>query len=140
MGFTLIELMVSIVIITLLAALWMRSFTYWSKRSGIESDVNNIQTFLQHKRLQAFAEKRTLRIALRNNGTQVCESTDNTCIELKNPFMASGNITITDRGTFSTGYFRLSGGTQVNPSFSCVSVSSTRARIGIWSGGVCDEK
>lgn len=134
-GLTLVELAVVLIILMLLGTFLVRNLANFNKGNSIEDDCRKIHAFLQKMRLEAFTNKQTLNVVLSSNGTSLCEVVTETCIELKNRFVASGNFTITKRGIFNSGNIHVASNTPPgNPTYSCVAISSTRARLGEWNG------
>ncbi len=140
-GFTLIELTVTLVIILILSLLFLQNLTKFGRENAIESDVISLTAFIQKMRLYAFSQKQTLTLSLASNGTQLCSSSG-VCIDLKNGFVATGNFTITDRGTISSGSIRIRDSipASLNVAYSCIAISTTRVRKGQWNGANCIAK
>lgn len=139
-GLTLVELIIVLVILILLSMLFLKNLSSFNRENQLEDDCKKIHAFLQQMRMEAFSEKQTLNIVLRDSGKKLCETISNHCIELKNQFGSTGNFTVTTRGTFSSGNIHVE---QLNgsPTYSCVAISPTRIRLGAWDGNsTCNAK
>ncbi len=138
-GLTLIELLVVVGIISLLLSIAVPAFNSWRLKASIEGDTQDVYAFLQKARTMAFTQKMTLWV--RANGRTLCindGTVDIDCIRLENPF--TGNVQISDRGTFDNSSIYYSGGAHVEPGYSCVVASLTRVRMGVWDGANCNPK
>jgi len=138
-GYSLVELAVVLVILIVLSSIFLKNLSNIHSGGSIETDCKSIHAFLQQSRMEAFSRKQALNIALSTNGTRLCETVQNKCIDLENPFAASGNITISNRGIYTSGNIHVAN-VSGNPTYSCIVLSATRARLGEWDGVSCNAK
>jgi len=136
-GFSLIELMIVIAIVVVLSFIFFKNFSTSYRGRSIEKDTRTINAFLQKMRMEAFSKKKNLNIAISNNGTRLCETNGNICIQLDNPFSSSSNVTINERGLYSSGNIHLNR-VSSDASYSCVVYKVTRVRKGKWDGTNCN--
>lgn len=146
-GFTLVELVVAIAIMTIMAVIVLGGFARWRTASKIEGDVDAIWSYLQDARLVAFSEKRNLQVRMDSSGKKITITDPNDAnfiypdLELQSPFRitSTGTFDVNMRGYYSPGRsIILNNGmshTVVPTSQSCVVVSTTRARKARWTGG-----
>jgi len=135
-GFTLVELILAMAILSILAAVAINTFTSIRSSTSVGRDVNNMAAFLQKTRLAAFAQKNQVIITVGSNALTTSPNVGS--LGLENGFTgSSATFTINTRGMFNTtGNIRL---TAANPGAAadCVVISQTRIRQGLWSGTSC---
>lgn len=134
-GFTLVELILAMAILSILAAVAINTFTSIRTSTSVGRDVNNMAAFLQKTRLTAFAQKTQIIVTV---GTASITAPGVGSLGLENGFTgSSATFTINTRGMFNTtGNIRL---TAANPGAAadCIVISQTRIRQGLWSGTSC---
>ena len=138
-GFSLTELIVVIAILSIVLVIAIPMFSKWRTRYYIESDIKNIYSLLEEGRVKAFTYKKDLTLVV--NGKKAClkENSNNIkCIQLKNPF--TGSISISRRGTFNKTSIVYAGSSGIKPAYDCISVTYTRARLGVYDGTSCRAK
>lgn len=135
-GFTLIELMVVVAIVGILSAIAMHNYRSTSRISSVNRDLNIITSFLQEKRLEAFAQKVSITITATSNSLS---TPAHGSISMENAFVVPANFVVNTRGLYSTtGTLRLAD-MSAGSANSCVSVSISRVRMGTWNGTDCIE-
>lgn len=135
-GFTLIELMVVVAIVGILSAIAMHNYRSTSRISSVNRDLNIITSFLQEKRLEAFAQKVSITITATSNSLS---TPAHGSISMENAFVVPANFVVNTRGLYSTtGTLRLAD-MSAGSANSCVSVSISRVRMGTWNGATCIE-
>lgn len=141
-GYTVFEILVAIIIIAILMGIGIIPLKNAKKQFDIEQDMRNIYGILQKGRMYAFTNKQAVYLDL--NDWCLKREIDNVhinCITVRNNLSHNCNgskITINERGIFSnfcTIYYL----TDLNPVYNCVSVSLTRAKMGVYNGS-CVEK
>jgi len=145
-GFTIIEAVIAIAIIAILSFI---SFNYIQgeiQKSKIVSDIKSIYGLLQEGRKKAFAEKIDINFNLDISNKKACliELPDNNvfiCKTLNSDDYASTQnpIKIDKRGTFQKGTIYYTGNLK-GLSYSCISVSFLRVKMGVWNGSECEVK
>jgi prepilin-type N-terminal cleavage/methylation domain-containing protein len=137
-AFTLAEVLVVIVIVTVLTALGFQQFRKWKEAVSIEGDVQRIYTLLQKERMKAFTSKLTVIITC-SGKTLTVEEDDGSgtpktfTLELENNFKVDNSyhkIKINEKGLFSiTGSIVYDGSYSSSPAYDCVFVSRNRIRM-----------
>ena len=145
-GFSLVELIVVIVIISFLASIAIPMYSKWVKRQGIVEDTKKIFSELNYLKLKAFTTKNEYSLCWNSNPFDVVIIKKNKTVEytlpLKHKFKASvdtgytcvdfssdgtadhvGNIRAVDSGS--------------GASVDCVNISRFRISLGKWSNGKC---
>lgn len=136
-GFTLIEMMVVVTIVGILMTIAMHNYRQASSISSINRDLNNITSFLQEKRLEAFAQKTTITVTATAKSLSTLA---NGAIAMENTFVVPANFVVNTRGLYTTtGTLRLAS-LSAGSSYNCVTVATTRVRMGTWNGVDCVEK
>ena len=151
-GFTLLELIVSITIISILSAIAVTAYTNWIKKVSIENDTKQIFALLSEARARAFAEKKVCGLIFDNKDVKlVCDTdmdnsiTDETVtinkITLKNDFAKTFTYAKFDKdGTASILGTIYVNDISTDPNYSCISISLTRTKMGKWNGSTCTLK
>lgn len=151
-GFTLLELVISITIISILATIAVRAYSHWTKKINIENDTKQIFVLLNEARAKAFAEKRICGVLF--NGKEVrlvCDTDMDSSITdeagsidkviLKNNFGKSFSYARFDRdGTASIIGTVYATDISTDPNYSCITISLTRIKMGKWDGTTCNLK
>ena len=151
-GFTLIELAITIAIVSILAAIAFSNYKNWIKKITIENDTKQIFALLNEARARAFTEKRVCGLVFNNKTVRlVCDTDmDNSILDetanineilLKNDFSKDFTYARFDKnGTASILGTIYANDISTNPSYSCISISTTRIKIGKWDGSTCTIK
>ena len=135
-GVTLIELVVVVAIVGILSAIAMHNYRGTSRISSINRDLNVITSFLQEKRLEAFAQKVSITITATSNSLS---TPAHGTVSMENTFVVPASFIVNTRGLYATtGTLRLAD-MSAGSANSCVSVSISRVRIGTWNGTICVE-
>ncbi len=148
-GFSVIELMVVVVILSILGTILLRGLTSWSSASRIENDTDAIWSYLQDARLLAFSEKINLDVDISLDGmtisltpTPAIPGWNYPPLVVQTPFRfepALNNLQISRRGYFQGNGDIIYNGSytfdKVPAAYSCVTISINRARRAIWKGG-----
>ncbi|WP_022670307.1 prepilin-type N-terminal cleavage/methylation domain-containing protein [Hippea alviniae] len=145
-GFSLIELIVVIVIISILLSIAVPMYSSWVKRQGIAKDTKKIFSELNYLRLKAFTTKDEYSLCWENNPFKVVYIKKNGnkegSLSLKYEFVGDiglgyNCVDFSPDGTADhTGNIRIN---DVNSkaSIDCVDVSRFRISLGKWSEGEC---
>jgi len=135
-GFSLVELMIAIAIISILATVMLRGFSSWSTAHKIEADTDALFSFFQDARLLAFSEKRALSINIINGGKgfQLIDSTTGNAIgrdlTVETAFTDDGTApSFTNRGIVDTSHLRYTGA-EDRASYDCINFAFNRIRRG----------
>ena len=138
-GFTLIEVLVALVIMGVMLAIAIPAYTDWQMERQLTSDTKKVLSFVQERRSIAFTTKQPIQIIV-DGTTSICDDMGN-CVRTKNPFEASSNISISSRGVYANEHIRLQDDSMIDryePRYSCVVLTSTRARLGRYDGRECN--
>ncbi len=153
-GFTLIEFVITIAIISIIATIAILNYKRWVKKISIENDTKKIFALLNEARVRAFSEKRVCGVVFDFNKRDVrlvCDTDmDNSILDettnlneiiLKNDFSPKNkNFTYAkfDKdGTASILATIYAKDISTNPAYSCVKISYTRIKMGKWDGSDC---
>ncbi|SMO64506.1 prepilin-type N-terminal cleavage/methylation domain-containing protein [Balnearium lithotrophicum] len=103
-GFTLIELVITIVILSVLLSFAIPKFQKWKRKEEVKRDINYLYSVLQKTRNKAFLTKEDYTVIV--NGTNVTIKNSQTLsIKLDTPFYSKRGkpvvLKVTSRGTFS---------------------------------------
>jgi prepilin-type N-terminal cleavage/methylation domain-containing protein len=156
-GFTLLELIITMAIMTVVLGLSTLSFKTWSSKSGIESQVRQLFTDLSDARIKAFHEKRGYRMIfqpnsylLKNYSSQNEPSGAGTVVMNKNVKFGmtktvSGDLTDTfvefdTRGSSINNFTIVVNPLAVAAAVNCLVISETRVNMGKINGSVCEFK
>ena len=96
------------------------------------------ESFFQEKRLKAFSQKQIFTLTL-TTATLLTSTPDGEQLVLENDFIG-GPFTINSRGLVNVGGDFHLNGNDYGSSYSCVKLSSTRVRMGQWTGATCNVK
>lgn len=140
-GYTLIEILVTLAIMGVLLALAIPSYTDWQMERELTSDTKKVLSFLQEERSIAFTTKQNINLTI-DGTTSICDGMGN-CVHTENAFTGtSTNITISSRGVFGNNeHIRLQNDSlrqKYEPRYSCVVLTTTRARLGRYDGTDCN--
>ena len=80
-GFTLIELMVSVAVMTILLMIAIPSFLDFRERAAVRGAGDELVSFWANAKLEALKRDRTITVAIRKSGTAMClgAATSGTC-------------------------------------------------------------
>ncbi len=146
-GFTIVEVVVVIAIIAVLLAVAIPRFSMWRAKYQLEQDTRNIASLINMARNKAFTEKLNLQVSLDGKrACIVCNQDDDyctskyageiNCIDLKNSF-GTVTINISSRGIIQNKQ-TITPVSFIEGSFSCIKVSTLRAKVGLLKGGTCE--
>lgn len=132
-GFSLVELMIALIIISILAIVMLRGFSTWSTAHKIEADTDALFSFLQDARLLAFSEKRTLTIVPNNKTLELREGANVistlTVESVLTPNLA--NINLSNRGIVQTSRIEVGAHpSRIQSSYNCIDLAFSRIRRG----------
>ena len=143
-GFTLIEMIIVIAIMTILMYIGLMSFQSITLKTRVENDTKRIYGVDTMARQLTFACKDVLELKFENDnvtsydgsGTRILELTS----ELESDFSMSDNITF--RGGFiaTGGLIKSTNTANANATYDCIEFAKTRIRMGRMESGVCKTK
>ena len=140
-GFTLIEIMVALAVLGVMLAIAVPSYTDWQKERQLTSDTKMVLSFVQEERAKAYTTKQNIQLNVANGTTSICDGMGN-CVNTEHALEAtSTNISISSRGVYDNEHIRIQDDTLISeyePASSCVSLTSTRARVGQYESGSCN--
>lgn len=93
-GFSLIELLIGILIMSILLSLAMPSFQTWLQNSQIRNAAEAIQNGLQRARAEAVGRNANVELVLGADSSWVVQLTDGTDIETRSGNEGSKNVTL----------------------------------------------
>lgn len=125
-GFTLVELMIVVVILTISAALTVPDFMRWLVQSQLRQATSEIATHLTMARMAAMNRNRSVDVTVQTSGGAV---------HISAVSASSGSVVINDQ-TFPAGVTSVVG-SPVTVSFSSMGLRTT-AGTGVQTIGVCD--
>ena len=139
-GFTLIEILFALALLGILIGIAIPSFTDWQVERQLVSDVKKVLSFVQKERAKAYSTKQN--IVLTVDGTDnICDNVGD-CVHMHHAFQAnSTNITISSRGIYDDEHIRIQDDAlrqEYKPKYSCIDLTSTRARLGKYDGSNCN--
>ncbi|WP_456393603.1 prepilin-type N-terminal cleavage/methylation domain-containing protein [Persephonella sp.] len=140
-GFSIIELLIVIVILLIISAIAVIPFLDKIEANKIDRDIRAIYGLLQEGRIKAFGEKRRFIFELNPLEKRAClidpvTNTEIRCVGLNKTDYNPIIISIDKRGTFSNGTIIYTGDNK-SRIFSCISISTTRVKMGEWNGTDC---
>jgi len=143
-GFSILELLIVMALLLIISAVAVIPFLNKIEANRIESDIRQMYGLLQEGRIKAFGEKRRLRFELKPGQKKAClidqlTNTEIKCIELNKTDYNPITILIDKRGTFSNGSIVFTGDKK-GAVFSCITINSTRVKMGEWNGADCITK
>jgi len=127
-GFTLVELLIVIILISIILAVATSLFFKWKQRNDVETSVRKLYAEIQHQRTRAFLEKMPITIRARGKEVEILTPASRTTLELSAPF--SGTLTIDEKGIFDSGSIVFTGNLELSPAVSCVIANKVRLRLG----------
>lgn len=138
-GFSLVELLVTLIIVIILAGAAMISYRQISIVHTIQTDLDKMVAYMQDKRLKSFTQKTAITITVTNN--QLTNDFDSDQVAMENDFTGStATFSTNNRGLFNVGGFiRL---TDPKTEYSCINIANSSVREGKWNAGTlsCDAK
>ncbi len=149
-AFTILELIIVIVVVATLVGLAFTSYSKWKHKTQIERDTHRLASTFEKLRMEAFVEKKRIRITVNNANVSVqvinpvtSDVESSYSIELSTPFGdSSGNpvtVEIDEKGTLTprTIVSKFPSLSRINPEFDCVTTGRTYIRTGNWNGSEC---
>ncbi|RKQ64015.1 prepilin-type N-terminal cleavage/methylation domain-containing protein [Thermovibrio guaymasensis] len=130
-AFTLFELIIVIVIMTVLLTLGYSSYTKWQKKIKVESATKRVYSEIEYQRMRAFSQKLRLKVVASDKELIVInldDPSDKKVIKLGVPF--SGTVKIDEKGLLSSSSIVYEGDLNLHPSVSCVVTNGVRVRMG----------
>ncbi len=150
-GFTMVELMVVIVLVSIMAAFSLWGYQALHQSASIKEDVNKIGTMLKSARNWAFTRKQevtvdingntTLRARYDSDGDGTADTNIMPAISLSEGYaINTGSLVINQRGLYSTTgtVYRTASSTTASGKQDCVVVSLARAILGKYQSGNCN--
>lgn len=154
-GFTLIELIITMIIISILIAIASLQFGQWTRKANVEKETKELYTDIMNVRVMAMTRAR-------NNGIRLISATQYTTLDdsnnnsnydagevspnsktLGNTMNWNGggtDITFDSRGlTTNWGTISITPNT-VGASYDCIVISMTRINMGLMTGVACAQK
>ncbi len=144
-GFTLIEILVAISILGVLLAIAIPSYTYWQNERQLTSEIRKVNAFVQQERTRAFSTSQQIDLKVDGN-KEICSEEMATgqkrCLQTEYVFASSDDSAINSNGVFEPDSSRIYIKDQdlverYNPRFSCIKLSTIRARLGQYENGEC---
>lgn len=127
-GFTLVELLVVLAIVSILLAIGVKFFVKWRLKNNVETSIKKLYAEIQHQRNRAFLEKTPVTIKVDGKEVEISTPSSTTTLELSAPF--SGTLTVDEKGIFDSGSIVFTGDLDLSPSVSCVVANKVRLRLG----------
>lgn len=91
-GFTLIEMMVCLIVLAIVIAIGMPSYSTWVQNTRLRNAAESIQNGLQLARAEAVARNRTVRFAIGEGSSwTVCEPEGDGCTEIQRRATGDGS-------------------------------------------------
>lgn len=141
-GFTLIEVLIVLAIMRVLLGLAVPSYTHWRAERQLTADTQKVLSFVQKRRSKAYSTKRSIQLTIDGSNT-ICDDMGN-CVRTQNDFNATeSSISISSRGVYENEHIRIEDQDKIDkydPQYSCVIMTSTRARLGRYDGSNCNAK
>jgi prepilin-type N-terminal cleavage/methylation domain-containing protein len=164
-GFTLIELMIVVCIISILAALAGIQYSKWIKRYCVEREIRQMQSDLMNARARALMMNRLHFVTMASNKYAVYEDTYDASVHANTPdgdrilqTTSPGDVAVLEKRTVNVvvpslgfgrttfhfdnrglaslkGHIRLS--SDVKADYDCIILATTRINIGKWDGSSC---
>lgn len=163
-GFSLIELLIIVAIVSILAVALGFQFSGWIGSYNVESQTKNMYIDLMNARARAMGRNRAHFVVVTNSNYQIFEDTNEngsceSCASgsgadspvpgftsaktFDSNYQASsgtGTITMDTRGMISpTTTIQFNNG-GYSPDYDCIIVEATRIKMGKWNGTSCDAK
>ena len=145
-GFTLIEILVAISILAVLLAIAIPSYTHWQNERQLTSEARKVNAFVQQERTRAFSTSQQIDLSVDGN-SRICSEEMATgqerCLQTEYALASSHNsITINSNGIFEPdpswiGFEDQELVEQYSPRFSCINLTTTKARLGQYENGEC---
>ena len=154
-GFSLMELLIVMVVITIIVAISTINFTSWQKKYAIEAQVKEMLTDLSDVRMRAIATKQQHIVLLNptsytfrryssefdTTGTEVFNKSLKYPIQkfASGTYTAFGNTSMTiDANGYTTGWMTIAVGVGLgDPAYNCLAISWARVNMGKINGNNC---
>ncbi len=155
-GFTLLELVIIIGIISLVSSLGILAFNYWIKKFNIQNDTKLIFSILNEARTMAFTNKKTCGILWKEDKFKSielrCDTNNDDKIDDNNGYQVIKKITLKTYfySNLSCKYVRfekegfakdsgsiMSSIKDIKPRYNCVKLFKTRIKLGHLEGNEC---
>jgi len=157
-GITLVELLIVISIVVILAVALGFSFQGWMTRYNVESQIKQMYIDLMNTRIRAMQRNRMQFVSLTATGYTVYEDTSpapdgngtydsgsDTQILQKNlakaiTFTAGNPLSFNTQGLLASSEGAIQVSESTDSDYDCISLSTSRIKMGKWNGTSCDIK
>ena len=152
-GFTLVELVVVIGLITLVALMATLNFSRWTAKSTVEGYTKEIYSLLMKARNDATNTNELRLVDLTANRLEIGTDPDENMLIESSDHLAAKDFaryaiaadvspfTFNRRGLTQNNLIRITGyPANTNPAMDCIAISATRLNIGLMTGGNCVQR